>query len=82
MGAKNGARSLREVRHLVGHTQTYVADGIGTTQSGVSRLETQSDMLVSTLTDYVEALGGRLRLVVDHPLVEVDVTLAGGVAGR
>jgi hypothetical protein len=38
-----------------------------TTQSGVSRLERQDDVLISTLSAYAEALGGRLTvsIVVD-----------------
>lgn len=53
---------MSELRKRVGRSQSEVAGLIGTTQSGVSRIERQSDIKVSTLADYVEALGGTLRV--------------------
>ena len=39
-----------------------------TLQAGnVSRFENRSDMLISTLRDYLEAMGGRLELVAHLP---------------
>lgn len=58
--------TLSELRRLLERSQADVAAAIGTTQSGVSRIEHQSDMHVSTLNDYVSALGGRLRMTVEH----------------
>lgn len=67
--------SLSELRQRVGRSQAEVALAVGTTQSGVSRLERQPDMLLSTLAEYVDALGGRLRLVVDHPAVSAELAV-------
>ncbi len=39
---------------------------MGTTQSAISRLENQSDMLVSTLHEYIDAVGARLQIVVTY----------------
>ena len=36
-------------------------------QDGVSRLEKRSDLLLSTLRNYVEAVGGSLTLVAHFP---------------
>ena len=58
--------TLSELRRRLGRSQAEIATAIGTTQSGVSRIEHQSDMHVSTLNEYVSALGGRLRLLVEH----------------
>lgn len=58
--------TLAELRKRIGRSQAEIATAIGTTQSGVSRIEHQSDIHVSTLTEYVGALGGRLRLIVEH----------------
>jgi hypothetical protein len=49
-----------------------------TTQSGVSRIERQDDVRVSTLTDYAVALGGRLRLFIECS--DSSFELAVGVA--
>lgn len=54
--------SLAELRHALEMTQVRLAETLGMTQSGVSRLEHQSDLLLSTLRSYVEALGGELRI--------------------
>ena len=44
-----------------------MADVLGIGQDSVSRLEQRSDLLISTLRGYVEALGGRLSLVAEFP---------------
>jgi hypothetical protein len=41
------------------------APGIG--QDGVSRIEKRSDLLLTTLRSYIEAMGGRLHLIVEFP---------------
>ncbi len=45
-------------------------------QSNVSRLEKGSDMLLSTLRSYVEAVGGKLNLTVELPN-KPPISLAG-----
>lgn len=72
---QEAALSLADVRRRLGRSQAEVAAAIGTTQSGVSRLERQADMLVSTLDDYIAALGGQLRLVIEHPAVSADLVV-------
>ena len=58
--------TLSELRRRIGRSQAEIANATGTTQSAISRMEHQSDMHVSTLNEYVGALGGRLRLIVEH----------------
>ncbi len=57
-------RDLRKARQL---TQARMAEELGITQDGVSRLEKRSDLLLSTLRKTVEAMGGRLSLVAEFP---------------
>lgn len=59
--------SLRELRRAHAMTQRKMADSLGIGQEGVSRLEQRTDVLLSTLRSYVEALGGRLRVVAEFP---------------
>ena len=47
--------------------QEKMADELGIGQDGISRLEKCSDLLISTLRGYVEAMGGKLRLVAEFP---------------
>jgi len=59
--------SLRELRHAASKTQKTVARTLNMGQDGVSRLEKRSDLLLSTLRNYVEAVGGSLTLVAQFP---------------
>ncbi len=59
--------TLRELRKALDLTQTALADRLKVGQDTVSRLERRTDMLLSTLDDYVQALGGRLELNVEFP---------------
>ena len=53
---------LREVRAACELTQEQLAERLHIDQPNVSRLENRSDVHVSTLADYIAALGGRLEL--------------------
>lgn len=60
-------RSLQELRRAHKLTQTDIAGRLGIGQDSVSRLEQRSDLLISTLRAYVEAMGGRLSLIAEFP---------------
>lgn len=59
--------SLRDLRKAMNRTQVDVAKALKVGQDTVSRYEQRSDMLLSTLKGYVEAMGGELGLVVTFP---------------
>jgi transcriptional regulator with XRE-family HTH domain len=56
------AMSLAELRGAMELTQEELAERLSVAQSNVSRLERRHDMLISTLREVVEALGGELHL--------------------
>lgn len=58
---------LHQLRQRSGKTQSEVAETMGVGQDSISRLERHGDMLLSTLSHYVESLGGTLELVVRLP---------------
>jgi DNA-binding transcriptional regulator YiaG len=60
-------KSLRELRRAHKLTQARIAETLGIGQDQVSRLEQRSDLLLSTLRGYVEAMGGRLTIVAEFP---------------
>ena len=71
--------SLRDLRRAHRLTQARVGKALKIGQDGVSRLEQRSDLLISTLRNYVEAMGGDLQLIArfpDRPAVSVT-----GLAG-
>jgi hypothetical protein len=55
--------SLRELRKALALTQCDVARQLDKGQHEISRIEHRGDMLLSTLTRLVQALGGELELV-------------------
>jgi hypothetical protein len=59
--------ALRDLRNSRQLTQTEVARRLGGRQVYVSRLESRADMKLSTLRDYVGAVGGDLHLIVSFP---------------
>ena len=59
--------TLRDLRKAHELTQERIAETLRISQDGVSRMEKRSDFLLSTLRSYVEAMGGKLRLVVEFP---------------
>ena len=59
--------TLKDLRQAVEQTQQDLAATLGVGQDTISRLEKRSDMLLSTLRRYVEAMGGKLELVAQFP---------------
>jgi transcriptional regulator with XRE-family HTH domain len=66
--------SLRDLRRAHRLTQARIGKTLRIGQDGVSRLEQRSDLLISTLRNFVEAMGGDLQLIArfpDRPAVAV-----------
>ena len=59
--------TLKDLRQAVERTQEELATSLGVGQDTISRIERRSDMLLSTLRRYVEAMGGKLELVAEFP---------------
>jgi hypothetical protein len=59
--------SLQDLRKAMSRTQVDVAKALKVGQDTVSRYEQRTDMLLSTLQDYVAAMGGELDLVARFP---------------
>ena len=64
---------LQELRKSRQVTQVEVAKAMNVEQAAVSKLERREDMYVSTLREYVKALGGELRLVASFPDADIQV---------
>lgn len=59
--------TLKDLRQAAHQTQQDMAATLGVGQDTISRLEKRSDMLLSTMRRYVEAMGGSLELVAQFP---------------
>jgi hypothetical protein len=71
------AMPLNELRRARRFTQDMLADAMQTSQSEVSKLEQRTDTYVSTLRNYVRALGGELDIVARFPDGEVRISQFG-----
>jgi transcriptional regulator with XRE-family HTH domain len=73
---------LANLRRMAGVTQVELAEALSTSQGQISRMERQQDMLVSTLTAYLAALGVRASLVVELGEQTVAYDLTAGEADQ
>lgn len=64
--------ALRRAREL---TQAEVAETLGQRQADISRLEHRANIQLNTLARFIDASGGRLRIVADYgdDQIEIDI---------
>ena len=68
------AMPLDELRRARQMTQVGLAESLGVNQGEVSKIEHRTDLYLSTLSDYVEALGGTLEIRAIFPDRQVRIT--------
>jgi transcriptional regulator with XRE-family HTH domain len=66
--------ALDELRHARDMTQVHLAKILKVNQAAVSKLERRADMYVSTLQDFVKAMGGELKITAKFPEGTVEIT--------
>lgn len=76
--AANTLNQLREARKL---TQANLANVLGVNQGSVSKMEKRTDMYVSTLRSFIEAMGGQLQIRAIFPEGEVVIEQFEKVSG-
>ena len=65
---------LHELRRARALTQRDMAKMVKVNQPAVSKLEQWADVYVSSLRSYIEAVGGKLKIVAEFPEGEVAIT--------
>ena len=63
--------TLRQVRAARALTQESLANVLGVRQSEISKIERRTDVYLSTLADYIKAMGGELEIRAVFPKGEV-----------
>ena len=58
---------LTELRNALGVSQEELAQLMQKKQAAISRFERRSDMHISTLREFIAALGGRLQVIASFP---------------
>ena len=66
---------LHQLRNAREMTQTRLAEVLEMDQGNISKLEKRTDMYLSTLRSYVEAMGGSLEIRAVFPDGEVRIDL-------
>jgi transcriptional regulator with XRE-family HTH domain len=74
--------ALQHVRKALDLTQEQMAKLLGIGQDSVSRIESRSDMLISTLQSYIEAMGGSLKVIAEFPDGRVSLSGLGAEQTR
>ena len=69
---------LREARQL---TQVNLAETLQINQGAVSMMEKRTDMYVSTLRNYIEAMGGELKITAEFPDGSIQIEQFDPTAG-
>ena len=64
---------LQELRHARNLTQVQIGETMHMSQAAVSKLERNTDMYISTLKNFVEAMGGDLDIRVVFPDGEIKI---------
>ena len=64
---------LAELRQARQMTQEQIAHTLKIKQASVSKMESQTDMYISTMRKYVEAMGGELEIIAKFPDGNVKV---------
>src|ERR1700723_3128541 len=64
---------LQELRQARDVTQEQLAKLLDTKQANVSRLERRTDICISSLRDYIQAMGGELDIVARFPDHEIHI---------
>ena len=74
-------QTLAELRRARKLTQEQMASVMHVSQAQVSRVENQTDLYLSTLRTYIEALGGELQIRVTFPAGEWTEVAIGDLTG-
>ncbi|HWG21319.1 MAG TPA: XRE family transcriptional regulator [Terracidiphilus sp.] len=72
--------TLNQVREARNLTQANLANILGVNQGSVSKMEKRTDMYVSTLRSFIQAMGGQLQIKAVFPEGEVEIDQFESVA--
>ena len=65
--------TLHELRKAQALSQETLAKALNINQAAVSKMERRTDMYVSTLRNYIQAMGGELEIIATFPDGQVKI---------
>ena len=66
--------ALHELRRARSLSQQDLARKLNVNQPAIAKMERRTDVYLSSLRSYIEAAGGRLRIIAEFPDGEVAIT--------
>ncbi len=73
---------LAQLRQALKLSQTELAETLQIGQASVAKIEKRTDMYVSTLRRFIEAMGGELEIVARFPSHAVKIRTFGDLSER
>ena len=74
------AMPLQELRHARNLSQEQLAQTLSVKQAAVSKIENRTDMYVSTLRNFIKAMGGDLEIIAKFPEGSVQINQFRSIA--
>lgn len=65
--------ALKELRNALKLSQKKLASTLDVDQANISQIENRTDMFISTLRSYIQAMGGELDIIARFPQGEVHI---------
>ncbi len=72
-GSLRKEMALNELRYARNLTQEQLAKILEQSQANISKLEKRTDIYISTLRSYIEAIGGHLEILAHFPEGDVKI---------
>ena len=76
------AMPLQELRHARNLSQEQLAQTLSVKQAAVSKLEKRTDMYISTLRNFIKAMGGDLEIIATFPDGSVQISQFENIAAK
>ncbi|MCG6537914.1 MAG: helix-turn-helix domain-containing protein [Syntrophales bacterium LBB04] len=76
------AMPLQELRHARSLSQEQLAQTLSVKQAAVSKLEKRTDMYISTLRNFIKAMGGNLEIIAKFPDGSIQISQFEDIAAK
>src|SRR3989339_673346 len=76
------AMPLQELRHARNLSQEQLAQTLSVKQAAVSKLEKRTDMYISTLRNFIKAMGGDLEIIATFPDGSVQISQFENISAK
>ena len=73
---------LHDIREAMRLTQVQLGESLGVEQPAIAKMEKRTDMYVSTVRRFIEAMGGELHITATFPQGSVEIANFHDLDGR